>query len=456
MRIAVRSPIDESVYAERETTPPEEIQQCIARARRAQLDWQQTPLEQRQQLLRKWIEFFLQDQGQLALDLTHQMGRPIAQTPTEFEEFKARAERIIDLAPERLAVQELSKSDALHRFVRRQPVGLVLVAAGWNYPYVIAAHTVFPALLCGNAVLLRHSPQTPLCSEALEVSFRRAGGPEHLLQAIHLGRTEAQELMEHEAIGQVALTGVVPQPHTRVNERRRRYVGIGLELGGKDCAYVRPDANLAKTVEHLTKGTFYNAGQSCCGVERIYVHQEIYSEFLEALEASVKSLVLGNPLEPATTLGPMVRFQAAAAVYDQVCSSIRQGAKPMFSHERPERAYMKPQVLYDADHGMELMTEETFGPVVGVMRVDSDESALKLMNDSRYALAASIWTRDQERGLELATRVQTSAIYVNHCDYLDPAIGWLGVHDSGRGFTLSRIGFEMLSRSKTFDLRSLG
>lgn len=446
MRIVVRSPIDESVYTERETADSQQIDTLLEKAQIAQEDWERTPVPERRALLTRWISVFLEDAEAMGEELTWQMGRPRCQTHTEFEEFEQRALRVLEESPERLEDVSLAK-DPL-RFIRRHPVGTVLIAAGWNYPYVIAAHTVVPALMSGNAVLLRHSPQTPLCSERLALSFLKAGGPEGLLQAVHLRRAANQELMSDPRIGQVALTGVVSQPETRLREQRR-YVGVGLELGGKDCAYVRPDCDMEATVEALTRATFYNAGQSCCGVERIYVHQDIYQAFLEALETEVSKLVLGDPTDPSTTLGPMVKFQAAAAVYDQVSSSIRQGAKPMFPHERPERAYVKPQVLYDVDNSIKLMAEETFGPAVGIMSVNGDEHALELMNDSRYALAASVWTADLDEGLELATRINTSSVFVNRCDFLNPAIGWLG-----RGFTLSSIGFEMLTRAKTYELHA--
>ena len=274
------------------------------------------------------------------------------------------------------------------------------------------------------------------------------GGPPGVLQALLIPRSLSQKLWTHPDIAQVAVTGALPNEKKKPS--RRRHVGRGLDLGGKDPAYIRADANLENSARQLVKAGFSNAGQSCCGVERIYVHETVHSRFVEALKAEVEALRLGDPRKPETTLGPMVRFQAALALSDQVNTTIRQGATPLLPNKPPERAYFQPQILVDVNHEMNLMTEETFGPAVGVMKVADDEEAVRLMNDSHYALGCSVWTADVERGVELAQRVKTTTLQVNRCDFLDPAIGFLGVNDSQRGFTLSHLGFQMLTSARYY------
>jgi acyl-CoA reductase-like NAD-dependent aldehyde dehydrogenase len=308
-------------------------------------------------------------------------------------------------------------------------------------------------------VILKHSHQTPLCAERFAEAFATAGLPDGVFQFLHLSHQAAADLISHDGIDFVAFTGSVPGGHAVQEAAATRFIGSGLELGGKDPAYVRADVNLDHAVENVVDGAFFNAGQSCCGIERVYVHEAVYDRFVEGAAALVGQYRLGNPLDSDTTLGPMVRAKAADFVRDQVREAIAAGAKPLidvknFPADKAGTPYLAPQVLVDVDHSMRVMTEETFGPVVGIMKVASDDEAIRLMNDSAYGLTASIWTTDETAAVAIGERVETGTWFMNRCDYLDPALAWTGVKDSGRGCTLSRVGYEQLTRPKSFHLRT--
>lgn len=453
MEFTVISPIDNSEYLTRTFHEWSEVQSKLTSAQEAYESWVKRPLEERLAILRKWVDLLAGQRIEAAEELTYQMGRPHSEAPLEMDAFVERARRVLDKASTVSLRQDEHEDGTLTSYMRQEALGVVLVHAAWNYPYIIAAHSVVPALAVGNSVLLKYSNQTPLCGLRLEKAFLESGGPEGVLQAILLPRSQAQKLWTHDSIAQVAVTGALPNENKRPN--RRRHVGRGLDLGGKDPAYVRADANLEETSTQLVRAAFSNAGQSCCGVERIYVQDTVHDNFVEALKTKVESLQLGDPRKPDTTLGPMVRFQSALALHDQVNTTIRQGATPLLPNLPPERAYFHPQILVDVNHEMNLMTEETFGPAVGVMRVKDDEEAVRLMNDSRYALGCSIWTNDVELGVEIAQRVKTTTLHINRCDFLDPAIAFLGVNDSPRGFTLSHFGFQMLTSSRYYWINKL-
>lgn len=422
----------------------------LEKSEQAQVAWSKLPVQERLDILSRWVNHFAKSREEVAQELTMIMGRPIAESPKEVDEFVKRSQRVLDLVPELLERFDERTQGSLEHYVQREAMGVVFVRAGWNYPYIIAAHSVVPALAVGNSVLLKHSGQTPHCSARLEKAFAEVGGPPGVLQALRLDRQTTERLGNHKRVRQVALTGALPNIGNRPVLQKRRHVGLGLDLGGKDPAYVRADANVEMAVSSLLKAAFSNAGQSCCGVEKIYVESTIFDQFVEAFKAAVESLKLGDPREADTTLGPMVRFQAAMAVYDQVNATIRQGATPLFPNLPPDRAYFHPQILVDVDHSMKLMSQETFGPAVGVMKVNDDDQAVELMNDTQYALGASVWTQDVSKGVEIVQRVHTATSYVNNCDYLDPAIAFLGVNGAPRGFTLSHFGFEMLTLARSY------
>ena len=451
------SPIDGSLYLEREEPTASRIDEAVTRACRAAEEWRRVPLAERCARAGRLVDAFVAHPAH-AEELAWQMGRPVAHGPGEIRGFEERARCMIELAEAALADRRLPDRPGFVRFIRREPLGVWLAIAPWNYPYLTAVNSVLPALVAGNAVLLKHSDQTPLCAERFVEAGRAAGLPEGLFDFLHLSREATAALIARPEIGGVAFTGSVPGGVAVERAAVGRFVPVGLELGGKDPAYVRPDADLAQAVEGLADGSFFNAGQSCCGVERIYVHAEVYDAFVEGLVAAAQGYVLGDPRDPQTTLGPLVRPEAADFVRGQVAEAVAAGARALvdpgrFPAAREGSAYLAPQVLVEVDHRMRVMTEESFGPVVGVMRVASDDEAIARMNDSAFGLTASLWSRDLDAALPLGDRIQAGTVFLNRCDYLDPELAWTGVKDSGRGQTLSTLGYDALTRPKSFHYR---
>jgi acyl-CoA reductase-like NAD-dependent aldehyde dehydrogenase len=446
------SPVDGSVYVERELASDAAIETALSKSALAQAKWKTVPVAERVAIVRRMVQWCVARADTLGQELSWQMGRPATQTPNELKRgFQERALYMCDIAEEALSDISIERGT---RFIRREPHGVVLVVAPWNYPWLTSVNAVVPALLAGNSVILKMAAQTPLVAERYAEAFGGAGLPEGVFQFLHMDHDRTARVIADARVGYVAFTGSVPGGQAVQRAAAARFVGTGLELGGKDPAYVRADAPLAATVENLVDGSYFNSGQSCCGIERIYVARSIFKPFVEAFVEAASQYRLGNPLEPETSLGPMVRTDAADKVRAQVRDAVAKGAKALLKlPDRPGTPNLPPELLIDVDHGMALMTEETFGPAVGVQPVKDDEEAIGLMNDSRYGLTASIWTQDAEAALAIGERVETGTWFMNRCDYLDPALAWTGVKDSGRGCTLSRLGLETFTRPKSFHLR---
>ncbi|NIJ51629.1 aldehyde dehydrogenase family protein [Dyadobacter arcticus] len=453
------SPIDGSVYVERELADANAVEKALNDAIAAQKAWRKTTIEERETICRKAVEYFLNNADEIGLELTWQMGRPIRYTANEIRKgFQERANYMISVAGKALADVEVDEISGFKRFIRRDPLGVVFVVAPWNYPYLTSVNSVIPAIMAGNAVILKHAQQTPLCAERYAAAFEYAGLPNGVFQYLHLRHDQVAQVIGDERIDYVAFTGSVEGGHAVQKAINERFIIGGLELGGKDPAYVRADANLAEAVENLVDGSFFNSGQSCCGIERIYVHKDIYDQFIKDFAELTKTYTLGDPLNAETTLGPMVRTSAAAFAQKQIDDAIAQGATALidtnlFPSHKTGTPYLAPQVLINVNHLMEVMSEETFAPVVGIMPVSSDEEAIRLMNDSQYGLTASIWTNDIDAAIAIGEQVETGTWFMNRCDYLDPALAWTGVKNSGRGCTLSTVGYEALTRPKSFHLK---
>ncbi len=453
------SPVDGSVYVERPLASATEAAAALTRAQMAQAAWRYVSLRERQAILSKAVDAFVAKGAEIGEEISWQMGRPVSQTGGEVGGFEERARHMIAIAPDSLKDIAVEPIAGFTRFIRRDPLGVVFVVAPWNYPYLTAVNSVIPALLAGNAVILKHSHQTPLCAERFGEAFDAAGLPKDVFQFLHVGHDVAAQLIGSNGIDFVAFTGSVPGGHAVQEAANKRFIATGLELGGKDPAYVRADVNMPHAVESLVDGAFFNSGQSCCGIERVYVHADVYKDFVDGAVALVNKYKLGNPLDKDTTMGPMVRANAADFARGQVRDAVAAGAKALidpkhFPADEDGTPYLAPQVLIDVDHSMRVMTEETFGPVLGIMKVQSDEEAIALMNDSDFGLTASIWTADEAAAVSIGDRVETGTWFMNRCDYLDPALAWTGVKDSGRGCSLSQVGFEQLTRPKSFHLRT--
>jgi len=455
-KLLVKSPIDNSVVVERIFSTLLDCKHSVTRARKAQRHWAQVPISERAIICHKAIDYLIEHIISLAEEITWQMGRPIKYAAGELRGVEERARHMITLAEQALTDVDLS-NETTRRLIKRVPLGLVLTIVPWNYPYLTAINSIIPAIMAGNSVLLKHSVQTPLCAEALQRAFEQAGLPKGVFQYLCLDHEKTEALVKNPAINFIAFTGSYSAGMHIEKIISGRNKGLSLELGGKDPAYVRQDAEQDYTIDNLVDGVFFNSGQSCCAIERIYVHDKCYEQFVDKFIEKVYQYKFGTPLDSSTTLGPMVNYTSAARVRGQIKQACAAGARAhidalKFSHE-DSGSYLPPQVLTGVDHTMAIMQEETFGPVVGIMRVKSDADAVALMNDSRYGLTASIWTEDLEQAEALGNKLDTGTVFLNRCDYLDPALAWTGIKDSGRGCALSSLGYMQLTRAKSFHLK---
>ncbi|MEQ8357521.1 MAG: aldehyde dehydrogenase family protein [Kiloniellaceae bacterium] len=452
------SPVDNSEVARRPVASDAQLEAVFARARLVQRDWARLPLAERARLCDAMVDAMLAMRDDIVPELAWQMGRPVASGGGELGGFEERARGMIALAESALAPVVPAEKSGFKRYIRRDPLGVVLTIAPWNFPYLTAVNSIVPALMAGNAVVLKHAAQTLLVGERFQKAVERAGLPEGLFTNLCLSHAQVSKAIGARWADQVNFTGSVAAGKTIEQAAAGRFIGLGLELGGKDPAYVRADADLNFAAENIMDGAFFNSGQSCCGIERIYVHESLYAPFVERFVELTRGYVLGDPLDPATSLGPMVKAEAADFVRGQVDAAVQAGATAHIDPKdfpRDERGtpYMAPQVLTAVTHDMSVMTEESFGPVVGIMKVSGDEEAVRLMNDSAYGLTASIWTNDLAAAEAIGGEVETGTVFMNRADYLDPMLAWTGVKDTGRGATLSQVGYEMLTRPKSFHLR---
>lgn len=453
------SPVDGSVYVERELADPVTITQSIELSRSAQKQWRQTSIDERARICEAAVQYFEEKQTQIAEEIAWQMGRPIAFAGAEVNGLAERARHMIASAEQSLADIVPAKQEGFNRFIRRQPLGTVFTIAPWNYPLLTAVNSIVPALMAGNSVILKPSAQVPLCGEHFTQAFEATGIPEGVIQNLFLSHADTEKIIGSREMDFVCFTGSVAAGQRIEQAAAGTFVGVSLELGGKDPAYVREDADFDSSVESLVDGAFFNSGQSCCGIERIYVHETLFDKFVEAYVEQVKQYVLASPLEKQTTLGPVVKNSAADWVRKQVATAIGAGATPCidpshFPNATDDTTYLAPQVLIDVNHKMSVMSEESFGPVVGIMPVSNDDEAVGLMNDSDLGLTASLWTQNESLTEQLGERLQCGTVFMNRCDYLDPALVWTGVKNTGRGAALSELGYHQLTQTKSFHLKN--
>lgn len=456
MPLKVINPYDQKPVCELPWDNSERLEQKITAAREVYAGWHRMPLEERAIQVQRGLDRFRNASEKIARDLTLQMGKPIRQARAEVKTFFERAEHMLAIAKEALAPDILPRKEGFHRRIEHAPLGVVLNIAAFNYPLLISVNVVVPALLAGNTVLLKHSPKTPLCGEQIAEAFGDLDPP-NLVSHLVLTNNQTARLVQDPRIDYIAFTGSVPVGSSLYRLAAQRIVDIGLELGGKDPAYVAGDADLPFAVENVVDGACYNAGQSCCAVERVYVHHTLYESFLGRAKAVLESYRTGDPLDEATTLGPLANRANLGLLEDQVKDAVRRGARLILGGTRVKGTrgnFFPPTLLADVPNDAKVMQEESFGPIVPVKAVADDDEALACMNDSRYGLTASIWTRSRERAERFARELTAGTVYQNRCDYLDPALPWTGARESGLGSTLSRYGFYHLTRRKSIHFRT--
>lgn len=454
------TPIDNSILLERNYATDTEIETVLQNAYDARKKWKETSLRERKEIISNFVKSFLSNDEEIIENLCKQIGRPIIQCPGEMRGFEERANYMVDNADRALEDLISKKDSEFDNYIKKEPLGTIFVIAPWNYPFNTSVNSIVPSLLSGNTVILKHSSQTPLCAEQLFDAATKASLPKNIFQFLHLDHSSTSKVISDNRINHVLFTGSVSGGREIKKSIGTRFIGAGLELGGKDPAYVRSDCNLEHAIENLVDGSYFNSGQSCCGIERIYVDENIYDKFVDGFKSITEKYILGNPLEENTNLGPVVRMNAAKYIRTQVTQALNKGAKNIidsnkFKADDGTNCYVSPSALIQVDHSMEFMKRETFGPTVGIMKVKNEEDAINLMNDSAYGLTASIWTSDKEFAQSMGSKIETGTFFMNRCDYLDPGLAWTGVKDTGIGVTLSVLGFDHLTRAKSYHIRTL-
>ena len=454
MSLQVFNPYNQSIVCTLPYDRGEKLNQKIANAQQAYQQWHLVPIEQRIKQVAKGLFYFRTHSEEIACEITCQMGKPIREARREVETFFERADYMLSIGKQTLSPDVLPKKIGFHRQIEHAPLGPILNIAAWNYPLLIPVNIIIPALISGNTVLLKHSPRTPLCGKRFEEAFGNLT-TFPLVQNLILTNAQTSRLMSDPRIQYVAFTGSVSTGRHVYQRAAKRLLPVGLELGGKDASYVAEDADIQFAVENLVDGACYNAGQSCCSVERVYVHKKQYAEFLKRAKPILKQYKLGDPMSDETTLGPLVSGSDLVKLEAQIADALKRGARLLYGGKRQQNFFL-PTLLSNVPNDAIIMQEESFGPIVSVKMVRDDEEALALMSDSRYGLTAAIFTESNLRAKRFARELPVGTVYQNRCDYLDPALPWTGVKESGMGSTLSRYGFYALTRRKSIHFRVTG
>jgi acyl-CoA reductase-like NAD-dependent aldehyde dehydrogenase len=429
----------------------------LDRARAAARAFRTSTVKDRVALVERAIAAMEADADAIAADITRMMGKPLGQAKGEVKGMAGRARHMASIAEASLADVPVAKVDNFERRIVKEPLGVIFDLPAWNYPLLTAVNAVIPAVLAGNAVIVKHSPRSPLCGGHFARAFEKAGAPKDLVQALDCDHPTSEKIVGDARVDHVLFTGSVYGGHRIQQAAAGRFLHVGLELGGNDPAYVAEDADLEKSVDNIVDGACYNAGQSCCAVERVYVHRAIYDRFLAAAEPLVKGYVMGDPLDSRTTLGPIAQPNHPLELESMVKDATTKGARVISGGKRAsvggKGRFFEATLVAGCDHSMALFQRESFGPIVAVMPVASDDEALRLMNDSSLGLTASVWTKDRDRAARMARALEYGTVLMNRCDSLDPALPWTGVKDSGVGVTLSALGFDHLTRPKAIHFR---
>ena len=434
------------------------VEACTARARKAQRDWAARSLDQRMQWLPVFRKLVVERKESLAQTLTREMGKPIAQSRNELGGLLARLDFFLDEAPRTLSDELVldDRGQRLRERITHEPLGVIANISAWNYPYFVGSNVFVPALIAGNAVLYKPSEHATLTGLAIRDLLHEAGVPSDVFIAVvGDGRVGTELLKQH--VDGVFFTGSHATGTAIADALAGRMIKVQMELGGKDPVYVCDDVDVPKAAEALADGAFYNTGQSCCAVERIYVHRHVAHQFIEAFVETVHGFIVGDPTDPKTYIGPLARKPQLAVLEKQVGDAKRKGARLLTGGARLQRPgyYFAPTVLVDVDHTMAVMREESFGPIIGIQAVDNDQQARDLMNETEYGLTAGVYSADRGRAQAILAGVNAGTAYWNCCDRVSPRLPWSGRGHSGIGTTLSTYGIQTFTQPKAWHERAV-
>ncbi|MCB0386031.1 MAG: aldehyde dehydrogenase family protein, partial [Bdellovibrionales bacterium] len=455
-KIQVKSPYSQEIVGEFSPADFESVKNELRDLHQAQVAWKKVPLKARIDAVRSALNYFTQNKMAIATDITKQMGRPISQSPGEINGLLERANYLCDIAEEALSPMALPEKPGFERAIAREPLGVIFVISAWNYPLLVTVNSVVPALLAGNTVLLKHSSQTPAIGVHFEKAFNSMMGVSHLVKHIVVDHSTTGRIIEELDVQHVVFTGSVSGGQQILKHTAKKFMQPQLELGGKDAAYAAEDADIDAAAATVVDGAMFNSGQSCCGIERAYVHKDVYDQFIKRCIQVISEYKLGDPLDESTNLGPLVTEKAARAAEKQIQAAVQKGAKILAGGQVKKMGsgfFLEPTLMSDVKQNMELMQEENFAPILPVMPVSSMEEALKLVNDSQYGLTSAIFTKDLQKAKQFAEAAQTGTVFMNRCDYLDPALPWTGVKNSGCGSALSHLGFLSVTRAKALHFK---
>ncbi|MEP6607159.1 MAG: aldehyde dehydrogenase family protein [Burkholderiaceae bacterium] len=453
--LTVRNPATGSTIAELREDDSESIAAKYQAARAAQPAWAATPLATRAAVLVRFRDALVSDVERLSAILTSETGKPIRQARNEISGLPARIDFFLKETEAVITPRGVHDEGGVRERISHEPLGVIANISAWNYPYFVGGNVFVPALLTGNAVLYKPSEFATLTGIEIGKLVHRAGVPASIFSVIAGGGAVGAELIRQPIDG-VFFTGSYATGQRIAREMGPRMMKLQLELGGKDPVYVREDVDVASAAASLADGAMYNTGQSCCSVERIYVHQSIHDQFVDAFVREVSGFKAGDPAAEDTYIGPLTRGPQLEVLERQVADAVSKGARLLIGGARIAREgnWFEPTVLVNVDHSMEVMREESFGPIIGIQKVADDTEALRLMNDSEYGLTAGLYTRDEQSAQRLLVQLRAGTVYLNCCDRVSPRLPWSGVGHSGVGLTLSTYGIETFTRPKAWHLKS--
>ena len=454
--LIVQNPATNATIAELPQDNAHSVAAKYLAAHAAQPVWAALPLATRISMLTRFRDALKSDVERLAAILTSETGKPIRQARNEINGLPARIDFFLESTEAAITARDVHKAGGMREQISHEPLGVVANISAWNYPYFVGGNIFVPALLTGNAVLYKPSEFATLSGIEIGALLHRSGVPQAVFAVLVGAGAIGSELIKQPVDG-VFFTGSYATGQRIARELGPRMVKLQLELGGKDPIYVREDVDVASAAASLADGAMYNAGQSCCSVERIYVQQTIYEDFVTAFVKEVEGFKIGAPESEATYIGPITRAPQIDVLEQQVADAVGKGAKLLLGGARLQQPgnWFPPTVLSHVNHSMEVMREESFGPIIGIQKVANDDEAVRLMNDTKYGLTAGVYTTDEQRANAILAQLRAGSVYWNCCDRVSPRLPWSGVGQSGIGLTLSTYGIETFTRPKAWHLRKM-